>query len=170
MNLRWLPVPAHLSLLAVLALLSAPEPSYYLYFVSLVLLAVGIRFERTWLIYISGLAGFLSVLPLAVYHPQHPVVVLIYASLALASIDLSLEAIGTGYLTVEWRSGSMRSWMMASHLALLGIVFAVCAFLVQAFLFFQLVTNDILLLLILAVLSMAGVAFYIRMNAMEPSG
>lgn len=165
MKARWLPIAMHASLFVLLIVLGAHPVALYLYFISLFFMAAGINFERVGLIYLSGAAAIIALIPFVVYHTQMPIVVLVYSSVALATIELSLESIGVGYLAIEWKDEGMRRWMVLGHVALLGLVFMVSAFLVQTFLFFQLVTNDMFLLLILALLSMAGVAFYIRLSA-----
>jgi hypothetical protein len=162
---KWVPVAAHASLFVLLVVSGAHPVALYLYFVSLFLMATGINFERVGLIYLSGAAAIIALIPFVVYRPQMPIVVLMYVCMALATIELSLESIGVGYLAVEWKDKGMRRWMVLGHVALLGFMFIVSAFLVQTFFFFQLVTNDMFLLLVLALLSMAGVAFYIRLSA-----
>lgn len=167
MRLKWLPIAMHALLLVLLISLAAVPAALYLYAISLFFFATGIYFERAGLIYVSGAAALIALVPLAVYSVQIPLVALAFSFLVLVSIELALESIGAGYLAVDWKGGSMRNWLLAGHVALLVAVFAISALLVQSFLFFQLITNDFLLLLVLAVLSMGGIAFFVRLYSRE---
>lgn len=167
MRLKWVPIAMHALLFVLLFSLSAVPTSLYLYVISLLFFAAGINFERAGLIYVSSAAALLALIPLAAYQVQEPIIALLYSFLTLVSMELALEGMGTGYLAVEWKKGSMRNWLLSGHVAFLVAVLGVSAFLVQSFLFFRLITNDFLLLLILAVLSMGGIAFFVRLYSRE---
>ena len=164
MRITWVSLTPGGLILLLLAGVSAPVNTYYIYGVSLALLISGIYLKKAAPIYFSGIISFLALIPVAMVRDDW-ILTLGYSFLVLLSIEVALETLPQGYLTTPWKHPSMQRFLITGHIAFLGVVLGVSILLVQLFLFLQLRTNDILFLLIITVLIMGGLTFLIRICA-----